>query len=189
MPQVDCFFRGMPHQRRKRRQHRCKHGTKPPMPQANFFLDMASKEARRPRLIVFSVGRSVGGGNVADATGNAEPNHQHCRWIVFFGHGIVGGQQCCRLIVFFGGTWHQSCKNGTKPQMPQIDCFFWVAGQQRHSFFGGKRHWRRQHRQCCWNMEPNHQRRRSIPFFGCGVEGGQQCHRLIVFWVDAASKE
>ncbi len=137
MPQVDCFFRGMPHQRRKRRQHRCKHGTKPPMPQVDFFLDMASKEARCPRLIVFLVGRSVGGGNVADATGNAEPNHQHCRWIVFFGRGIVGGQQCRRLIVFLEGRGIKVAK--TEPNHKHHRLIVFLGGRPATPHLGGGR--------------------------------------------------
>jgi len=30
--------------------------------------------------------------------------------------------------------------------------------------------------------EPNHHRHRLIVFSGCGIKGGQQCSRLIVFW-------
>ncbi len=89
MPQVDFFSGGMRHQRRrKRRQRRCKHGTKPPTPQVDFFPEHGVEGGQqRRRLIVFWGGCSIGGGNVTKAAGNTEQNQQCCR--CFFGRGIV----------------------------------------------------------------------------------------------------
>jgi len=147
-----------------------------------FFLDMSSKEARNAAGWLFLGVHGIGGEccpmplvmwSQAPAPG------------LFFGCGIVG-QQCHKLI-FLEGC---SIKAATWTNAP--DSWFFLDAALKEAagwlFFrwssigGGKIAMPLE----CGAKPPMPQ---VNSFFGCGIKGGQQHHRLIVFWRDVASKE
>jgi len=73
------------------------------MVQIDFFLLGGVKGGQQCHWLIVFLGGGIGEGIIANATGKAEPNHQCCRSIPFFGHCVEGGQQCHRLIVVLGG--------------------------------------------------------------------------------------
>jgi len=122
MLQVGCFLGGMQHQRRRKcHQCCCKHGK---CHRLIVFSGHGIGIPAMPQVESFLGGHSIGGGNVANATGDVDVNHQCCRWIFWMWH-------CMRPAMLqadcsFGGMQHQNCKHGTKPPTLQLDCFFLV---------------------------------------------------------------
>jgi len=86
IPQAN--FLGAWHQRRKHHQCYCKHRTKPLLAQIDCFFGCGIKGGQQCCRL-FLGGHSIGWGNIANAAGNMESNHQCCRWNIVFWHGIV----------------------------------------------------------------------------------------------------
>ncbi len=63
-----------------------------------YFLDVASKEASNAAGWLFLGGRNIKEGNVANAAGNAEPNHQCCR---FFCTRYVASEEASNATLIF----------------------------------------------------------------------------------------
>jgi len=134
-------------------------------------------------LIFFYGGLHVKGGNIANAAGNVEPTTGTTGCLLFWTWHI-GGQQCQRFFWKGRGIGGGNFSN-TTAQCRRLIIFLDVAlqvGQQCRRliiFLGGCGVGGGNVSNAAGNAEGNHQCRRLIVF--CGVEGGQQRHKFIVF--------